>query len=229
MAPSSPPASSIASIVLCTSRPSTSKRSGLRAVFSASCTDTARPSRTAIMPQHSLGKSRRAWATMRSTSSGAMSTPRGYRPRVLLLALDRGPLVVVALGLARERVLELAHALAQRLADLGQLLRAQHDEGDGEDDDELHRADVRHPISRAFEGRAADPTPVGRCAGAAGLPPDRGIEVLDLLHRLGVDAARQVLPAVVADDEDDVALVQLAGDPHRDRRDRAGRDADEHA
>src|SRR3954466_10418758 len=152
MAPSSPPASSIASIVLCTSRPSTSKRSGLRAVFSASCTDTARPSRTAIMPQHSLGKSRRAWATMRSTSSGAMSTPRGYRQAVLLLALDRGALVVVAIGLAGERVLELAPALAERLAHLGQLLRAQHDEGDGEDDDELHRADVRHSISWSVEG-----------------------------------------------------------------------------
>src|SRR4051794_32787910 len=126
MAPSSPPASSIASIVLCTSRPSTSKRSGLRAVFSASWTDTARPSRTAIMPQHSLGKSRRAWATMWSTSSGAMSTPRGYRPVLgvgrrgpLLLALDGGALVLVALGLAGERFLELAHALAERLAHLG--------------------------------------------------------------------------------------------------------------
>src|SRR3954471_17655258 len=152
MAPSSPPASSISSIVRCTSRPSTSKRSGLRAVFSASWTDTARPSRTPIMPQHSLGKSRRAWATIRSTSSGAMSTPRGYRPVLggpgpLLLALDRGALVVVAVGLAGERVLELAHALAERLAHLGQLLRAQHEQGDDEDDDELHRADVRHPIS----------------------------------------------------------------------------------
>src|SRR3954453_3376888 len=101
----------------------------------------------AIMPQHSFGKSRRAWATMRSTSSGAMSTPRGNRPLFSLFALDRGAFVVVAVGLARERVLELAHALAQRLAHLGQLLRAQHDQGDGEDDDELHRAGVRHPIS----------------------------------------------------------------------------------
>src|SRR3954468_11216981 len=72
-----------------------------------------------------------------------------HAPRVstVLLALDGGALVVVALALAGERVLELAHALAQGLAHLGQLLRAQHDQGDGEDDDELHRADVRHPIS----------------------------------------------------------------------------------
>src|SRR4051794_25729935 len=146
MAPSSPPASSIASIVLWTASPSTSKRSGLAARFSASCTLTATPSLTAIMPQHSFGKSRRAWATMRSMSSGAISTPRGYRGG--LFALDRGPLVVVAsLGLARERLLELAHPLAERLADLGQLLRPEHDQGDGENDDELHGADVRHPGS----------------------------------------------------------------------------------
>src|SRR3954469_19079494 len=187
MAPSSPPASPIASIVRCTSRPSASNRIGLRAVFSASCTDTARPSRTAIMPQHSLGKSRRAWATMRSTSSGAMSTPRGYRQAVLLLALDRVALVVVAIGLAGERALELAHALAERLAHLGQLLRAQHDEGDGEDDDELHRADVRHSISWSVEGSTRDPTPVRVRSRASGLPPDRRVEVLDLLHGLRVD------------------------------------------
>src|SRR4051794_12599795 len=146
-----------------------------------------------------------------------------------LFGLDGGALVVVALVLSGERVLELAHALAERLADLGQLLRAQHDEGDGEDDDELHRADVRHPISWSVEGSGSDPTPVRRCSGAFGLPPDRGVEVLDLLHGLGVDAARQELPAVVADDEDDVALVELARDAHRDRRDRAGRDAGEEA
>src|SRR3954464_11852211 len=93
---------------------------------------------------------------MRSTRSGAMSTPRGYRPLVVcLLALDRGTLVVVAIGFAGERVLELAHALAEGLAHLGQLLRAQHDQGDGEDDDELHRADVRHPISKSVEGMAS--------------------------------------------------------------------------
>src|SRR4051794_24569591 len=80
---------------------------------------------------------------------------------VSLLGLDRGALVVVVLGLAGERVLELAHALAERLAHLGQALRAQHDEGDGEDDDELHRADVRHPISWSVEGCDPDPTPGG--------------------------------------------------------------------
>src|SRR5688500_12900853 len=136
----------MASIVRCTSRPSTSKRSGLAARFSASCTLTARPSCTATMPQHSLGKSRRAWATMRSSSSAAISiSPEGIDRRFaggragpLLLGLDRGSLVVVPARLAGQRVLELAHAPAERLAHLGQLLRAQHDQGDGEYDDELH-------------------------------------------------------------------------------------------
>ena len=59
--------------------------------------------------------------------------------------------------------------------------------------------------------------PQGRDARSAGrsarpLPPDGGVEVRDLVDRQRVDAAREVLPAVVADDEDDVALVHLAGD-----------------
>ena len=66
-------------------------------------------------------------------------------------------------------------------------------------------------------------------AATAPLPPDGRVEVLDLVDRQRVDAAGQVLPAVVADDEDDVALVHLAGDAHRDRGDRAGRDAGEQA
>ena len=52
-------------------------------------------------------------------------------------------------------------------------------------------------------------------------PPDGGVEILDLVDRQRVDAARQVLPAVVGDDEDDVALVELTGDAHRHARDRA--------
>src|SRR5258708_21771725 len=63
--------------------------------------------------------------------------------------------------------------------------------------------------------------------GAAGLPPDGRLEVLDLVDRQRVDAAGEVLPAVVGDDEHDVALVELARDAHRDRGDCAGRDAGE--
>src|SRR5438093_717397 len=60
-------------------------------------------------------------------------------------------------------------------------------------------------------------------------PPHRGVEVLHLVHRQRVDAAGEVLPAVVGHDEDDVALVELTGDPHRHRRDGPGRDAGEDA
>src|SRR3954463_2836696 len=76
---------------------------------------------------------------------------------------------------------------------------------------------------------AGDATRRGARPRRAGLPPDRGVEVLDLLHALRVDAARQVLPAVVAHDEDDVALVELARDAHGDRGDRPRRDAREQA
>src|ERR1700692_2394182 len=63
----------------------------------------------------------------------------------------------------------------------------------------------------------------------AGLPPDGRVEILDLVDRQRVDAARQVLPAVIGDEEHDVALVQLARDPHGDARDRATGDAREDA
>src|SRR3954454_18254886 len=59
------------------------------------------------------------------------------------LPLDHGGLEV-AVDLAGERVLELAHAAAQRAAELGQLLRADDQKGDGEDDDEFHGTDRRH-------------------------------------------------------------------------------------
>src|SRR3954464_1592156 len=61
------------------------------------------------------------------------------------------------------------------------------------------------------------------------LPPNCGIEVFDLLDRLGVDAGREVLPAVVGNQEDNVAAVALAGDAGGDARERprggAGEDA----
>src|SRR3712207_4025292 len=59
------------------------------------------------------------------------------------------------------------------------------------------------------------------------LPPDGGVKVCDFVNGLGVDPAREVFPAVVADDEDDVALVQLVGDAHGDLRDRPAGDARE--
>src|SRR5436190_22794702 len=54
------------------------------------------------------------------------------------------------------------------------------------------------------------------------LPPNGGIYALELLDRLRVDAGGEVLPTVVRSDADHVALVELGGDAHGDRRDRAG-------
>src|SRR5258708_20677326 len=54
--------------------------------------------------------------------------------------------------------------------------------------------------------------------GAAGLPPDGRLEVLDLVDRQRVDAAGGVLPAVVGDGEHDVALVEPAPEAPPDRR-----------
>src|SRR3954468_17546997 len=73
------------------------------------------------------------------------------------------------------------------------------------------------------------PTLTGMLRSLRGSPPHGGVEILDLVDRTSVDARGQVLPAVVADDEHDVALVQLAGDAHRDRRDGARGDAGEDA
>src|SRR5437870_3870073 len=60
-------------------------------------------------------------------------------------------------------------------------------------------------------------------------PPDGRVKVLDLVHRQRVDAAGEVLPAVVGHDEHDVALIQLARDAHGDARDGTARDAREEA
>src|SRR5205085_11245355 len=52
---------------------------------------------------------------------------------------------------------------------------------------------------------------------------------LELLERPRVDARAEVLPAVVGDDEDHVALVELVRRAHRDRGHGTRRDADEQA
>ena len=53
--------------------------------------------------------------------------------------------------------------------------------------------------------------------------------LFDLVEVVGPGAGGQVLPAAVADDEDDHALVDLLGDAGRAGDGRAGRDAGEHA
>src|SRR5215208_7882338 len=100
------------------------------------------------MPQHSFGASSRAWAIIWSSSERAIRKRSGA-----LGGLQRGDLVlVVVLGVAADGVLELPHPVSDRLADLGQALRAQDDQGDDEHDHELERTDVEwHGSPRPFE------------------------------------------------------------------------------
>src|SRR4051812_15730563 len=129
------------------SSPSISNRNGLATTFSVACTPVAAPSRAAMTPQHSLGASRTACATISSSSVRAILT----RNRLDVLRVQALGVVVLVVGRdVRERVLELAHALAERPADLGELLRPQHDQGDDEDHDELHGSDVEwHGVERS--------------------------------------------------------------------------------
>src|SRR5207237_538656 len=58
--------------------------------------------------------------------------------------LDLGPLVVVLDAHAADGVLELAHALAERAADLGEALRPEEEQREQQEQDDLAWADVRH-------------------------------------------------------------------------------------
>src|SRR4051794_17088 len=135
------PASSMASSVRITSRGSTSKRSGLCAAFVMRYTRSERPLRPASRPQHSSGASARACATISSMCSGANSTP----PRLQAgLGLDRLPVGAILVAVvAAQRLLELAHPVADRAPDLGQLLRAEHDQSDREYDNEFKGPDLK--------------------------------------------------------------------------------------
>src|ERR687894_1592259 len=138
------------------SRPSMSKRNGLAARFSSACADVALPSRPTMSPQHSFGASRTACATISSSRSRAIFTAErldGAIGRLRLLEL-LGVVVVVAAGHVRHRLLELAHALAQRAADLGKLLRAEYDERDGQDEQQLSGTEVEWHGGRALLGLA---------------------------------------------------------------------------
>src|SRR3954453_1419691 len=138
MAPSSAPSASKTSWASMISRPSTSKRSGLAATLVASWIATASCSRMRLSPSIRWG----------SRAARARGCARGARLRCALLGLQSWALVLVlAVGLAVERLLELAHPLPDGAPDLGQLLRAENDQGDGEDDDELERAYVGHVAS----------------------------------------------------------------------------------
>src|SRR4051794_30380065 len=79
----------------------------------------------------------RASATL--TTNGSVLTPRRY----------------LAIAAAGERVLELAHPLADRAAGVGQPLGAEHHEGDDQHDDELHGSDSRHADQPLMNGLTA--------------------------------------------------------------------------
>src|SRR5688572_6187683 len=218
--------------------PSTSKRNGLAAVFSASCTETARPSRVATRPQHSFGASRRACAITRSSRSRAMTTDgrsgRAYSARRAGRSSSssrrRSPLMDSLNSrrpLPTERPTSGSFLGPRTMSAIARTTTSSMGPMLGMWGVLFYRWvewEFTSPYARA---RRSDAQPALR--DAAPLPPDRGLEVLHLVHRQRVDAARQVLPAVVADDEDDVALVHLAGDPDRHTGDRARRDAREQA
>src|SRR3712207_3426091 len=95
----------------------------------------------AIRPQHSSGRASVAWATISSRSA------RGSRkPALGLRGLQLGVIVVVVDLGAGDGVLELAHAAAERAADLGQALRTQDEQRDDEHDHEFHGTDVGHAL-----------------------------------------------------------------------------------
>src|SRR3954447_4680648 len=155
-----------------TSIGSTSKRSGLRAALAIRYTRSVRPSRPATRPQHSFGASSRAWAIISSRCSGATSmAPSGYSRSAL--RFERVAILVALL--AAERFLELAHAVADRAADLGELLRPEHDQRDGQDDDELEGSNgaghcaafVRtgNDVRRQYRRRSTPAQPVPRSNG----------------------------------------------------------------
>ena len=62
-------------------------------------------------------------------------------------ALSGRVALVVARVAGRQRALELADPLAERLARVGQALGAEDDEGDRQDDDQFHGADAGHGAS----------------------------------------------------------------------------------
>src|SRR5919198_5963147 len=112
---------------------------GLMATLRTRWTATARPLRAAIMPQHSRGDSSRAWATISSRSCRAICKLLDGSLLTDLGALAALAVVVVIVVVVDpvQRVLELAHPLADGATHLGQLLRTEDDERDHQHDDEL--------------------------------------------------------------------------------------------
>src|SRR3954451_23425256 len=210
------PAASISSSVRITSSGSTSKRSGRGAAFSIRKTRSVRPVRAASRPHASSGASWRAWAMISSMCSGANCMP----PERYLEAS------MVVGSSSSSRASPLSDSLNSRMpfpserptsgsffgpSTMSAMARTRTSSMGP-------TFGIRPPTYRSYMNLRLP-----------GSPPQRRLQRLDLLDRLGVDAARQVLPAVVGHDEHDVALVELARDAVRDARDGPRRDAGEHA
>src|SRR5205814_807669 len=98
--------------------------------------------------------------------------------------LDLRPLVVVLEAHAADGVLELAHALAERPADLREALRSEEEQREQEQQDDLAWADVRHgsTIARLRRREPGDP---GKCAEEANRRPPRPAPLPRRTARLG--------------------------------------------
>src|SRR5688500_6472139 len=91
-------------------------------------------------------------------------------------------------------------------------------------------ATPRHSVGRSSRACATiSSTRSGLIRASGELPPHRRVDALELVDRLRPQAGRPVLAAVVGNQEDDVALVELIRNAHRHRSDRARRHAGEDA
>src|SRR3954452_12131607 len=100
----------------------------------------------------------------------AKSHPGARAGMALFLPDMRGASVeLAALVAAAHRLLELAHAGAELAPEVRELLRAQHDERQGEDDDDFHGADAGHGRSPSVSGWSPERARA-RPAGGAGGP-----------------------------------------------------------
>src|SRR3954454_24386411 len=145
--------------------------SGLARALRAGKSCTASPSRLPTMPQHSLGASARAWATIRPSIKEAIRIPErtlaAAEPRsgasgggagaALRRLQRRHVVVVVVLVVATDGFLELAHPATERLAGFRKPLRAQDDERDDEHDHQLERTDVERHLLSPFPFSSIDP------------------------------------------------------------------------
>src|SRR5262249_5127533 len=98
---------------------------------------------------------RRVRSSPRCSTSVTSSPWRSRRGKALMFLAGGWPVVggrrrnLARVVLAADRVLELAHALAERPSHFREPLGAEHEQGDDQDDDETSDTDLRHTLSLA--------------------------------------------------------------------------------